>query len=155
MKKLTALFILLTVLFFGCDTAGLTEITEVTEETTEVTNIINKDNFTYCDIELYNGDCWSDNDNVWYTIDLSSITGGGNSVIEIEIIHTGGDTTETISCEFRKNSDYSPVSTSARNNDYNGLVIFSTDENSCFEWQHTWGAEVARLINLTIKLRMY
>lgn len=145
---------LVLILFILCSCTQLIE--KVIEEETiiETETIIIDNDTVFCDIELYQGDCWSINEGVWNTIDLSNII-GSQKIIEVEVIHNGGDTTETIACRFRKNSDYQYTGASSRYNDYNETIIFITDGNGCFEWCHIWGAEEARKINLVLKLKMY
>jgi hypothetical protein len=140
MKKIL-LIAILCIAIFSC----ATEI----EEPVDI-NVIEK-YMTYCDEVVYTGASWADTANVWRSLKLTDT----QSLVEIELVHTGGDTTESIYCSFRKDSLHNVFYTNASFESSNGSVLMSTDANGYIQFKNEWAAEEARKIFFTLKLKMY
>jgi hypothetical protein len=141
MKKIV-LIVLLMVALFSC-------ATEIDEPTS-----VNEKYMTYCDITILTGVSFIDTADVWHTLDLSHII-GRQSLIELELIHEGGDITEYMSMSFRKDALHNIYSTSAFYETYKGTVLFSTDANGRIQWRADWAADAGRKIYFKVKLKMY
>lgn len=139
MKKILLIAILFFILF-SCST----EIEPVDSD------IIAKP-LTYCDIVLVSGEAWSDNANVWKRIKVAD----SQSLIELELLHVGGDVTEFMRASFRKDALHREYTASSFYNGVKGTVIMTTDAAGFIEWRNDWAADEARKINFIIKLIMY
>jgi hypothetical protein len=146
MKKI---FIILVVLLFIFSCTEQPVINDVTE-------IINVDEkfLTYCDIELFSMECWSINSGEWITLDIPE-TNGTKSLIQLELIHNGGQTSELISMSFRQDEFHNVYHALSSFNSTNGDIIMTTNDQGQIQYRNDWDTEEARKILIILKLKMY
>lgn len=141
------LILMVLLLIIGC-----TE--PVTEIITEKTNTIVKDGMIkFCNHELLDTWCWSDNNDTWFDLDLSSYT-NGQSIVEITLVFVDSldPRIDTCSITIRKNDTNQTYDISS--NHINRSKVLLTDENGHIEWKHDMNVDVSRKINIKIYLTM-